>query len=151
MSAVAEWTLETLVEGQQACFETTIDTAAIDAFAAVSGDNSPLHIDPEFAERRGFGGRVAHGVLLAGLVSRLVGVHLPGRDCLLLDLQMKFVTPVLAGQTVRVTGVVDQISQAARAAILKVVIDNLTTGALAARGKATVGFTHETAREARHG
>ena len=138
---VSTWTFETVHEGQEAAFETILAGGRVDQFVAVSGDCSPLHVDSAFAAERGFAGRVVHGALLGALVSRLVGVHLPGRDCLLHDLQLKFIAPALVGDAVRVHGVVDQKSDGARAIVVRVSIENTRTGALLARGKATVGFT----------
>jgi acyl dehydratase len=54
------------------------------AFAAISGDFSPLHMDDEYARGTEFGGRVVHGLLVGSLFSQLVGMHLPGKQALYL-------------------------------------------------------------------
>ena len=89
----------------------------------------------------GFGGRVVHGAYLTALVSRLVGVHLPGENALLQSVAMRFRRPVVAGARLSVTGVVDQLSEAVRTAVVKVTLRDLASGEIAAAGKAMVGFT----------
>jgi hypothetical protein len=56
---------------------------------------------------------------------------------------MKFHTPACAGASVRVTGQVDQVSEAARAAVVKFAIQTVPGGRLVASGKVTTGFTEE--------
>lgn len=141
----ARFGFEDLRVGQQAGFETQVTEADIDAFAGVSGDVSPLHLDDGFARSRGFAGRVVHGAYLTALVSRLVGVHLPGENCLLQSVSMQFRRPVAAGARLAVTGTVDQMSEAVRSAVIKVAIQELSSGETAATGKATVGFTEPAA------
>lgn len=143
--AAAALALEDLAVGHRREFEVTVSGADIDHFAALSGDSSPLHMDPDFARRRGFDNRVAHGAYLAALASRLVGMHLPGRDALLLQLQMSFAAPVVPGTRIRVSGRVAQLSDAVRSAVIElriVAADNLQP---LARGKLTVGFVEEQA------
>ncbi len=132
---------EDIAVGASASFEQRVDAADIDAFALLTGDVSPLHMDAAFARSRGHRDRVAHGVLLAGYVSRLFGVHLPGRDCLLQSLNLKWLHPVCAGDTVRFTATVSQISAPARAMMAEVVVENAETGVTVARGKVQAGFT----------
>lgn len=71
------------------------------AFAAVSGDYSPLHVDSEYAATTPFGACVVHGLLLASLFSQLVGMRIPGRSALYLGQDLSFRRPVLVGETVR--------------------------------------------------
>lgn len=73
----------------------------IDAFAALSGDHNPLHMDAEYARAHGFADRVVHGLMLGAKVSALVGMLLPGRRCLLLDYSLAHPNPVYAGDPVR--------------------------------------------------
>ena len=54
----------------------------VDAFARLSGDVNPLHMEAEFARRHGFRGRVVHGVLLSAYLSRVLGTRLPGPGAL---------------------------------------------------------------------
>ena len=144
---VADYVLGDLTVGQRAEFEAVITDNDIDAFAYLSGDRSPLHIDGAFARDRGFGDRVAHGAHLIALASRLVGMYLPGRNALLQAVNASFVSPVLPGTRVTVSGVVDQLSDSVRSAGLKLRIVNSDTGAMLARGRLTVGFTERARRE----
>ena len=73
-------------------------------FADLSGDFNPLHTDSAHAAKTVYGKCVLHGALSAGLVSRLAGMHLPGKDCLLHGMRLRFVAPILTPMTVRVEG-----------------------------------------------
>ena len=141
MPVIAALRPEDIAVGAFASFEQRIEAADIDAFARLTGDVSPLHMDAAFARSRGFRDRVVHGVLLAGYVSRLFGVHLPGRDCLLQSLNLKWLQPVCAGDAVRFTATVAQISAPARAMMAEVTVENAETGEMVAKGKVQAGFT----------
>jgi 3-oxoacyl-[acyl-carrier protein] reductase len=86
----------------------TFDLNDVLAFARLSGDFSPLHVDEQYAATTEFGGRVVHGMLLASLFSQLVGMWVPGRHALYLGQDLAFRKPVLVGETVsavaKVTG-----------------------------------------------
>ena len=139
--AAEAFDLEDLAVGQHAEFETVIADGDIDRFAALSGDESPLHVDKAFARNRGYADRVAHGAYLVALASRLVGMYLPGRNALLLAVQVKFVAPALPGARVRVRGEIEQLSDSVRSVVLKLAIHDISNEALLARGRLTVGFT----------
>ncbi len=140
-------TIEDMKQGAGFSFEQRITEDMIDQFTALSGDCSSLHVDSAFARKRGFAKRVAHGALLTALISRLIGVHLPGQNALLLSLNLRFSAPTYGGDEVRVTGAVDQISLATRTVIFKVAIENIATGLQLVAGKAHVAFTQELAKE----
>jgi acyl dehydratase len=91
-----------------------VSDAEIDAFAAVSGDYNPLHVDATFARGRGFPDRVAHGHLLGSKVSAFVGMIMPGRDCLLLETQLAWPRPVHPGDEVTLRGEIVELSQEQR-------------------------------------
>ncbi len=88
------------------------------AFAAVSGDYSPLHVDPDYAAETEFGGCVVHGMLLASLFSQLVGMRVPGTHALYLGQDLTFRRPVLVGETVRALAKVTAKSEATRTFVL---------------------------------
>lgn len=92
-----------LQTGSIARFSKQITVEDIRAFAAVSGDYNPLHLDPDFARRTPFGRPVAHGVLLASFVSRMVGMQLPGAGALWMRQSFQWPAPVFAGDTVEIT------------------------------------------------
>lgn len=142
-NAVATYRFEDLKEGQSFDFMATVCPEDIDRYASLSGDVSPIHMDAGFARKRGFAGRVAHGGLLGSYVSRMVGVHLPGRNALMHSMNLKFLKPVYAGDMIRVCAHIDQLSPAAQAVVLKVTIEDTKTGEIHTRGKVQVGFTSD--------
>lgn len=86
--------------GQAATFSKTISEADIYAYAGISGDFNPLHVDAEFARRTRFGERIAHGMLTAGLISAVLGTRLPGPGAIYLSQTLQFVNPVRIGDTI---------------------------------------------------
>lgn len=74
------------------------------AFAKLSGDWNPLHTDPEHAANTAFRQPVLHGAFSAGLLSRLAGMYLPGTDCLLHNLRLRFVAPIIPPVKLVVSG-----------------------------------------------
>jgi 3-hydroxybutyryl-CoA dehydratase len=92
-----------LIVGQRATFSKTITEADIQAFAQLSGDRNPLHLDDAFARRTRFGRPVAHGVLVAGVISAVLGNVLPGPGAIYLSQTLKFLRPVFPGDTVTAT------------------------------------------------
>ncbi len=83
----------------------TIEQTDIDAFASVTGDHNPVHVDEEFAKTTRFGKRIAHGMLTASLISAVLANKLPGEGSVYLGQTLKFVAPVFPGDeiTARVT------------------------------------------------
>ena len=90
---------EDLSIGMSASLSRTVSEADILMFAGVSGDNNPVHMDEEFAASTMFGGRIAHGMLSAGLISAVFGTRLPGPGSIYLSQNLKFKAPVRIGQT----------------------------------------------------
>ena len=87
-------------------------------FAALSGDYSPLHVDPAYATGTEFGAQVVHGVLLASLFSQLVGMQVPGKQALYLGQDLTFRRPVRIDETVRAIAKVIGKSDATRTVVL---------------------------------
>jgi 3-hydroxybutyryl-CoA dehydratase len=119
-AAVAHMTLDDLAVGLVKNMSWTITSSDIDAFAALSGDVNPLHVDPSFARDRGFPDRVAHGFLLGAKVSAFVGTVMPGRDCLLLESQLSWLRPCFAGDTVNLSGEITELSIDSRVMRIKI-------------------------------
>lgn len=88
------------VPGQSATFSKTISEADIYAYAGISGDFNPLHVDAEFSKGSRFGERIAHGMMTAGLISAVLGMHLPGSGAIYLSQTLNFVNPVRIGDTI---------------------------------------------------
>ena len=73
----------------------------IEMFAEVSTDRNPVHLDDAYALDTIFGGRIAHGMLTAGLISAVIGEQLPGHGTVYLGQSLKFLAPVRPGDRVR--------------------------------------------------
>lgn len=144
MPSVAHHRFEDAQKGMVYSLRRTVEAEDIDAFAAVSGDVSPLHLDAEFARASGFDGRVVHGVLLGGLLSQLVGVHFPGKSCLLQRMHLDFVAPAYAGDTVDASIEVHFVSEATRTVELRGTIRN-AAGKKLVRATIQVGFLERAA------
>ena len=92
--------LEDLQVGMTAEFSKTVTEADIVAFADVSGDTNPVHMDEAFAAATPFKGRIAHGMLGASLISTVLGTRLPGPGCIYVSQDLRFKAPVRIGDTV---------------------------------------------------
>jgi NAD(P)-dependent dehydrogenase (short-subunit alcohol dehydrogenase family) len=119
-------------------FVVDIPADASIAFANVSGDWNPLHTDPSYAATTPYGRPVLHGAFSAGLLSRMAGMHLPGRACLLHGLRLRFVAPVLAPVSVVVEG--RQVSGSASGGRVSVTISNRETGTRYVEGEYDFGL-----------
>lgn len=71
-------------------------------FAELSGDFNPIHLDESYAEKTMFKGKIAHGILVGGFISGVLGNDFPGEGTIYLKQDMKFVRPVRYGDTVQV-------------------------------------------------
>lgn len=72
----------------------------IEMFAEVSTDHNPVHLNEDYANETIFGGRIAHGMLTAGLISAVIGEQLPGHGTVYLGQTLKFLRPVRPGEQV---------------------------------------------------
>ena len=72
----------------------------IEMFAEVSTDHNPVHLNEDYANETIFGGRIAHGMLTAGLISAVIGEQLPGHGTVYLGQTLKFLRPVRPGDQV---------------------------------------------------
>ena len=72
----------------------------IELFAEVSTDRNPVHLDDAYAQDTIFEGRIAHGMLTAGLISAVIGEQLPGHGTVYLGQSLKFLAPVRPGDLV---------------------------------------------------
>jgi 3-hydroxybutyryl-CoA dehydratase len=86
--------------GDTASLSKTISDADVRAFADVTGDHNPIHLDEEFAKQTRFGRRIAHGMLSASLISAVIANELPGQGSIYLGQTLQFVGPVFPGDTV---------------------------------------------------
>ncbi len=96
-------TYESLQVGDNFSLERTITMEDVRLFAQVSGDDNPIHLDAEYAAQHAPGGRpIVHGVLLLGIVSKVLGRDFPGPGCVAVSISAKFLRPVPVGSTITV-------------------------------------------------
>jgi 3-hydroxybutyryl-CoA dehydratase len=107
-------TFESFSVGESCIREHVVDEALVKKFAKLSGDHNPLHGDAQYAATTQFKKPVVHGMLFAALVSELVGMHLPGKRCLIVKTSLSFHRPVFHGDTVQLTGTILHKSNALR-------------------------------------
>jgi len=81
-------------------FSKTISETDVYLFAGITGDLNPMHIDKTVAENSMFQGRIAHGILLAGFISNVIGMKLPGPGTIYMGQNLQFLKPVRIGDTV---------------------------------------------------
>lgn len=104
--------LEDLSVGQSAQLVRTVGEADIVAFAQVTGDTNPVHLDADYAAKTSFGGRIAHGMLSAGYISAVLGTALPGPGAIYLSQTLKFKRPVRIGDEVTAVVTISEINEA---------------------------------------
>ncbi|MBY8974489.1 MaoC family dehydratase [Rhodobacteraceae bacterium NNCM2] len=92
--------IEDLEIGMSRSVEKTITDTDIRMFADVSTDHNPVHLDEEYAQETMFGGRIAHGMLTASLISAVIGEQLPGHGTIYMGQSLKFLAPVFPGDHV---------------------------------------------------
>ncbi len=86
--------------GQSAELTRTLSDADVMAFAQLTGDFNPVHVDAAAAAASSFGERIVHGMLTASLLSTVLAMHLPGPGAIYLSQAVKFLRPVKLGDTV---------------------------------------------------
>lgn len=123
--------------GDSAEITKTIEQADIDAFASVTGDHNPVHVDEEFAKTTRFGKRIAHGMLTASLISAVLANKLPGEGSVYLGQTLQFVAPVFAGDEITAKVVVKEIREDKPIVKLETICLN-QRGEIVVRGEATV-------------
>ena len=92
--------------GDSAQLTKTVTQEDIGAFAKITLDDNPVHLDPEYAAGTIFKGCIAHGLLVAGLVSAVIGTKLPGPGAIFRGNTVKFHLPVRAGDTITATATI---------------------------------------------
>jgi 3-hydroxybutyryl-CoA dehydratase len=97
-----ELAYEDIKVGDEASLTRTITEVHIVNYAGLTGDWNPVHADAEHAAQSMFGERIAHGMLVAGLISAVLGSQLPGPNSVYLGQDLSFVAPVKIGDTVKV-------------------------------------------------
>lgn len=92
--------IEDIEIGMSRSLRKIISDRDIELFAEVSTDHNPVHLDDDYAQDTIFEGRIAHGMLTAGLISAVIGEQLPGHGTVYLGQSLKFLAPVRPGDMV---------------------------------------------------
>ena len=100
--AMRTYAFDALSLGQQATVMRTVMETDIVGFAAVSGDNNPIHLNEDYAASTRFGQRIAHGMFTASLISAVIGTQMPGPGAVYLSQTLQFMAPVKIGDVVAV-------------------------------------------------
>ncbi len=138
--------IEDISVGMSAATAKTISEADILLFSAVSTDVNAVHLDEEYGKTTPFGGRIAHGMLSASLISAVLGNRLPGPGVIYMSQSLRFRAPVRPGDTVHATVTVKEVI----ADKCRVVLDTVCSvgGKVVIDGEAMVMTTSRARREA---
>ena len=131
-------TFESIQLGESVEFEVEITAELVDAFAQLTGDTNPLHMDDVYARSTPYGARIAHGMLVASFLSRLVGMHLPGLHSVYLSQSLFFRKPVTIGTRIIIKGTVTQRIDAAQCIKLEMKVLDQTRSTTFIDGEALV-------------
>ena len=113
------WNFEEIQVGMSAHFSESISQDKLEVFAQISGDFNPLHLDDEYARSLGHPSAVLHGVLTTSLYSKLCGMYLPGRKCLMHLMRVNFRNPAYVDELLIVRGQVASITSPYKTILIK--------------------------------
>jgi 3-hydroxybutyryl-CoA dehydratase len=123
--------------GQSAERTKVMTEALVNAYAELTGDFSPVHIDEEAAKKTRFGTRIAHGMLSAGFLSAVIGMDLPGPGTIWVRQELKFKQPVKLGDSITWRVEVRELFAEKKRATLSTVAKN-QRGEVAIEGEGTI-------------
>lgn len=106
--------IEDIAVGMTRGLKKVVEEADIEMFGQISGDRNPVHFDEDYARDTIFGGRIAHGMLTASLISAVIGEQLPGHGTIYLKQSLAFLAPVRIGDVVEAKVTVAAIDYAKR-------------------------------------
>lgn len=136
MSTDIGFTIDQMQVGMKRSYAKTITETDIILFAAASGDINSVHLNQEYAEKTLFGGRIAHGILSAGVISACIANKLPGVGTVYLGQTLKFKAPVRPGDTVTATVTVKSLDAEKNRVVLDTICQ--VAGKTVLEGEATV-------------
>ena len=105
---------EDLSLGMTETYVKEVKSSDVVGFAEISGDRNPIHLSEHFAARTPFGGRIAHGLYAASLISAVIGTRLPGPGAVYLSQTLNFRAPVRIGDHVEATVEVVELAEKGR-------------------------------------
>jgi len=91
---------EDLSIGLTESYEKEVKSSDVVGFAEITGDRNPIHLSEHFAAKTPFGGRIAHGLYTASLISAVIGTRLPGPGAIYMSQTLNFKAPVKIGDVV---------------------------------------------------
>lgn len=112
-------TIDELKPGDRAEFSKTLSESDVYLYAGVTGDLNPAHINEEYAKKTFFKSRIAHGMLLAGLISGVLGNRLPGPGTIYIRQELNFLAPARIGDTITASVEVAEIMAEAKRVRMK--------------------------------
>ena len=119
------YNIEDIHVGMQEEFSVTVTEKMQEDFRSNTGDINPIHHDTEFAEEKGFKDKLVFGMLTASFFSTLVGVYLPGENCLFQECKnIRFHAPVFVGDTLNINGEVVEVDERFNRITIKATIRN---------------------------
>jgi 3-hydroxybutyryl-CoA dehydratase len=110
---------EDLSVGMREAYSKLVKASDVVGFAEISGDRNPIHLSEHFAAKTPFGGRIAHGLYTASLISAVIGTRLPGPGAIYISQTLRFLAPVRIGDTVEASVEVTELVEKGRRAKLK--------------------------------
>jgi len=138
-NACREITYDEIPLGEAASFTVTIDAPLVEDFSRFSGDKNPLHMDEAYARTATPAGqRIAHGMIIGALFSRLIGMHVPGKYALYLSQTLQFKNPILLGTEIVIKGEVIHKTDAHRTITVRTTAEEAATGKPLVSGEAMV-------------
>ena len=126
--------------GQTATIEKTLDKQVVVAFASVSEDYNPIHLDEDFAKTTQFESPIVHGMLASSLISGLLASKVPGAGSIYLGQSLKFVRPIFVGETVTAKVEVTSVRDDKPIAVISTQVLNAKSE-VAVDGEATVMYS----------
>jgi 3-hydroxybutyryl-CoA dehydratase len=110
---------EDLSVGMRESYSKVVKSSDVVGFAEISGDRNPIHLSEHFAAKTPFGGRIAHGLYTASLISAVIGTRLPGPGAIYISQTLRFLAPVRIGDTVEASVEIVELSEKGRRGKLK--------------------------------
>lgn len=148
MTVFSNYTFDELSIGQSASLTRTANAEDIQAFAMVSHDYNPAHLDHDYAENTVFQGVIVHGMWTAALISAVLGTKLPGVGSIYLNQTLSFRRPVKVGDTITATLTVTQKNTAKKWVTLACKVTNQEGKTIVTGESQVVAPTEKICREA---
>lgn len=99
-----EYCFDSCEIGTKESFTVEVTESMMASFQDISGDENPMHLNGEYAKAHGYNDRLVYGLLTSSFYSKLVGMYLPGKYCILKSIEVFFERPVYIGDVLTITG-----------------------------------------------